>query len=124
MGGTRWYYDGYETLDELYKAAVTANLESYKHEDNVDEKLADTTETKTTEQEKKQEDSKKEDSGSENGMIFPDSSEVELASEDIKNCQMKICDMPLMKYMQDMDTYSRMISYAPIMSSMTGTKRR
>lgn len=83
-GGTRWYYDGYETLDELYKAAVTANLESYKHEDNVDEKLADTTETKTTEQEKKQEDSKKEDSGSENGMIFPDSSEVELASEDIK----------------------------------------
>ena len=34
-----WYYDGYETLDELYQEAVTDNLESYKHEDNVNENL-------------------------------------------------------------------------------------
>ena len=80
--GIRWYYDGYETLDKLYKAVVTANLESYDHEDNIDEKLADETETKTTEQ--KKESDKENDSNSENGMIFPDSSEVEIASADIK----------------------------------------
>lgn len=48
-----WYYDGYETLDALYKSAVTAKLESYNHEDNVDEKLANTTESTNTEQESK-----------------------------------------------------------------------
>ncbi len=31
-----WYYDGYQTLDELYKVVVTSNSESYNHEDNVD----------------------------------------------------------------------------------------
>ncbi len=45
-GGTMWYYDGYETLDELYQEAVTDNLDSYKHEDNVNEKLAAASETK------------------------------------------------------------------------------
>lgn len=35
-----WYYNGYETLDELYKAVVTANMDSYNHEENVDESLA------------------------------------------------------------------------------------
>lgn len=36
----RWNYYGYETLDELYKSAVTSNIDSYNHEDNVDESLA------------------------------------------------------------------------------------
>lgn len=35
-----WYYDGYETLDGLYKDAVTSKIDSYNHEDNVDESLA------------------------------------------------------------------------------------
>ena len=83
-GGKTWYYDGYKTLDELYKAAVTSNLESYKHEDNVDEKLAAVAESKTTETENKQENTKENESESEKGMIFPNSSEVEIASEDIK----------------------------------------
>lgn len=30
-----WYYHGYETLDELYKAAVTKNMDAFNHEDNV-----------------------------------------------------------------------------------------
>lgn len=59
-------------------------MESYKHEDNVDEKLAAVTESKTTETENKQENTKENESESENGMIFPNSSEVEIASEDIK----------------------------------------
>jgi hypothetical protein len=32
-----WYYKGYESLDELYKATVTKNIDNYNHEDNVKE---------------------------------------------------------------------------------------
>ena len=35
-----WYYYGYQTLDELYKNVVTMNIDSYIHEDNVDESAA------------------------------------------------------------------------------------
>lgn len=35
-----WYYYGYETLDDLYKDVVTANIDAYNHEDNVDESAA------------------------------------------------------------------------------------
>ncbi|WP_031547610.1 zinc ribbon domain-containing protein [Oribacterium sp. FC2011] len=35
-----WYYYGYSTLDELYKNAVSKNVDSYNHEDSVDESLA------------------------------------------------------------------------------------
>ena len=35
--GTKgWYYYGYETLDALYRDVVTANLDSFNHEDNAD----------------------------------------------------------------------------------------
>jgi len=83
-GGTMWYYDGYETLDELYQEAVTDNLDSYKHEDNVNEKLAAASETKKAEQENKEESSNENASEAENGMIFPDSSTAEINSEDLK----------------------------------------
>ena len=83
-GGTMWYYDGYETLDELYQEAVTDNLESYKHEDNVNEKLAAASETQKAKQENKEESNNENDSEAENGMIFPDSSTVEINSEDLK----------------------------------------
>lgn len=32
-----WYYYGYGTLEELYKEAVTANIDAYNHQDNIDE---------------------------------------------------------------------------------------
>lgn len=35
-----WYYEGYESLDELYKDVVTSNMDAYNHEDNVDESVA------------------------------------------------------------------------------------
>ena len=35
-----WYYYGYKSLDELYKAVVTSNLDAYNHEDNIDENVA------------------------------------------------------------------------------------
>lgn len=30
-----WYYNGYESIDKLYKDVVTSNLSEYNHEDNV-----------------------------------------------------------------------------------------
>ena len=30
-----WYYYGYATIDDLYSAAVTRNVEKYNHQDNV-----------------------------------------------------------------------------------------
>ena len=35
-GTKTWEYYGYPTLDELYKNTVTASLENYNHEDNVE----------------------------------------------------------------------------------------
>jgi hypothetical protein len=32
-----WYYKGYESLGDLYKATVTKNIDNYNHEDNVKE---------------------------------------------------------------------------------------
>ena len=33
-----WYYTGYDSLDALYKNVVTARLDYYNHEDNVEDK--------------------------------------------------------------------------------------
>ena len=38
--GWYWYIRGYETLDELYKNVVAARMDSYNHEDNIDESAA------------------------------------------------------------------------------------
>ena len=35
-----WWYYGYSTLDELYRTQITAMLDAYNHEDNVDESSA------------------------------------------------------------------------------------
>ncbi len=32
-----WRYDGYAALDDLYKDAVTKNIDAFNHEDNVTE---------------------------------------------------------------------------------------
>lgn len=36
----KWYYYGYQTLADLYKNVVTANLNAYNHQDNVNEGAA------------------------------------------------------------------------------------
>lgn len=36
FGTYSWYYDGYGTLDALYKDVVTSNADAYNHEDHVD----------------------------------------------------------------------------------------
>lgn len=42
-GTKSWYYYGYQTLDELYKDAVTSNIDLYNHEDNVVNEIAEET---------------------------------------------------------------------------------
>lgn len=37
FGTHSWYYNGYATVNDLYKEVVTANAESYNHEDNVED---------------------------------------------------------------------------------------
>lgn len=39
FGTQRWYYYGYETLEELYKQAVTTYIDTYNHQDNIDESV-------------------------------------------------------------------------------------
>lgn len=62
-----WNHYGYQTLEELYRAVVTSNIEYYNHEDNVDEGLADTPNENGVE-----------NTAAEDGIIFPDSSERKL----------------------------------------------
>lgn len=59
-----WYYYGYQDINELYKVAVTYNIDAYNHEDNVDESLAPTIELE------------EEGEVGEAGVIFPNSSEA------------------------------------------------
>ncbi len=49
FGTKSWYYYGYESLDALYKAVVTSNLDAYNHEDNIDESAAPIEEVKEPE---------------------------------------------------------------------------
>ena len=35
-----WSYYGYQTLDDLYRKVVAANMDTYNHEDNIDESVA------------------------------------------------------------------------------------
>ena len=69
-----WRYIGYEDLQELYKETVTVNIDSYNHEDNVDEEFAPAPE-------KEEGDEQKEGSG----FIFPNSSEEIIDKSLIKN---------------------------------------
>lgn len=36
----RWNYKGYQTLDDLYRTVVLSNMDTYNHEDNIDESAA------------------------------------------------------------------------------------
>ncbi len=42
-GTQTWYYYGYQSVNDLYKEAVTKYIDSYNHEDNVDESVAPVT---------------------------------------------------------------------------------
>jgi len=77
----QWYYYGYQDIKDLYKAAVTNNIDSYNHEDNVDESLAPTINLE-----------EEDEIVDEDGIIFPNSSEEiidddkieELSDEDLR----------------------------------------
>ena len=76
-----WYYDGYQTLDELYKNVVTSRLDNYNHEDNVDASAV-TSISETTSEENAETSG---DMGEgEAKIIFPDSSEQGLSESDIE----------------------------------------
>lgn len=80
----QWYYYGYQNINDLYKVAVTNNIDSYNHEDNVDESLAPTIELEEVEEEEVE---------GEEGIIFPNSSEEiidvdkieELSDDELRN---------------------------------------
>ncbi|MEI3168879.1 MAG: hypothetical protein V8S58_13770, partial [Lachnospiraceae bacterium] len=46
-GNKRWSYKGYKTLDDLYKDVVTAQSDSFNHEENIDESAAPASVEKT-----------------------------------------------------------------------------
>lgn len=71
-GTKTWYYSGFGSLTDLYKAVVESNMEYYNHEDDVAEDSSEGGEAVTIEAPEPE---------TENGMIFANSSEV-LLSED------------------------------------------
>jgi hypothetical protein len=73
-----WNYYGYQTLDELYKAVVTSNMDSYNHEDNVDESVAPET-------------VEKREVATESGYIFPNSDRELLTKNDLEGLTAEEC---------------------------------
>lgn len=73
-----WHYYGYQTLDELYKAVVTSNMDFYNHEDNVDESVAPETVGER-------------EVATESGYIFPNSDRELLTKNDLKGLTAEEC---------------------------------
>lgn len=73
----QWYYNGYQTLDELYQNIVTRNLDLYNHQDNVDESIAP--------------ESAVEDISNESGFILPNSNSNILSKEDLEGLTAEAC---------------------------------
>ena len=78
-----WSYDGYETLEELYTEVVTAKIDSYKHEDNVDESTAPATVTAREEEEVT----------AEAGYIFANSDTQLLTKADLEGLSKEECQI-------------------------------
>lgn len=76
-GTKAWSYDGYPTIDEMYKDIVASNMDVYYYEDNVDAKTAVDTGVK-------QDVDDTEDPDSESGYIFPNSDSEELTEDDLE----------------------------------------
>lgn len=90
--GPSWSYRGYDSLENLYKTVVTANLESYTHEDNVDAAgtaasqttTPDTTTPDSTPASGNAQSADSTQTTSGDGQIFPDSSDTVLDTADIE----------------------------------------
>ncbi len=82
----RWYFSGFETLDDLYKTVVTANADVYTHEDNVDESVAPASAPQEKKSKKSKKSSeKKEIKAGNSDYIIPNSDSVALTKDDIKD---------------------------------------
>lgn len=57
---------GYETMDDVYRELISKNLESYEHDDNINDVEIDVSQYKSTEDSVSENDAKNEDSMSEN----------------------------------------------------------
>ncbi len=68
-----WYYYGYQTLDELYKAVIALYSQSYNLEDNIEESL-------NADEDAEEE----EEAAGEDGIIFPASSDEIIDKSDIE----------------------------------------
>lgn len=78
-----WYYSGYDSLDSLYKNVVTAKLDTYKHEDNVDANAAiqKASEDKKADEAKNDSDKKDSDDAAASTPAADNSAETEAAGE-------------------------------------------
>lgn len=74
-----WHYYGYETVNKLYADAVTSNIDSFNHEDNVDESLAPETVQEENE------------SSSEDGYVLNNSDTERLNKEDLDGLSAQDC---------------------------------
>ena len=86
-GTQSWYYYGYPTLDDLYKSVVTVKMDSYYHEDNVDESVAPVSVAQPEEPEAE------EAEVGEDGFIFPNSDTEYLSKADLEGLTKEECQI-------------------------------
>lgn len=78
----RWSYYGYDSLDALYAAVVTSNLDSYNHEDNINGTTSSTDSAAKTENKSIAE---------KEGWIFADSNTILLTESDLADLSAEEC---------------------------------
>lgn len=78
----RWSYYGYDSLDTLYAAVVTSNLDSYNHEDNINGTTSSTDSAAKTENKSIAE---------KEGWIFADSNTILLTERDLADLSAEEC---------------------------------
>lgn len=78
----RWSYYGYDSLDALYAAVVTSNLDSYNHEDNINGTTSSTDSAAKTENKSIAE---------KEGWIFADSNTILLTERDLADLSAEEC---------------------------------
>lgn len=85
-----WDYEGYESLDKLYKDVVTSNMDAYNHEDNVDESVAPAIEPDES-LFAVDDGAEKKDDASNEGYIFPNSDKELLTEADLEGLSAEEC---------------------------------
>ena len=83
-GTKSWNYYGYESIDELFKNTVAVNMDSYNHEDNIDESAVPAVVAAADEEEE-------EEVTTENGYIFPNSDKELLKESDLEGLTADEC---------------------------------